>query len=61
MVLQSLPIDVTSLGNQIVIPGVAGLTIEVFGLFFQCGVTTILTIKSNTVTFTGPMKFLVVD
>lgn len=54
---QSLPVHVTTSSSEIVIPGIEGKVIEVVGLFFQCSSATTLTIKSNSLTFTGPMQF----
>lgn len=56
--LQSAPINVSSLGSHVVINGDATLTtIQVVGVFFQCSVSTCLTIKGGTASLSGPMSF----
>lgn len=52
------PISISSLGSHVVVAGVSGKRIQVYGLFFQCGITTNLTIKADTTNLTGSMSFL---
>lgn len=54
----TLPINVSSSGDNIVIQGNASSpTIQVVGMFFQCSAAGILTIKTGSVPQTGPMNF----
>lgn len=56
--LQHAPINISALGTSVVITGVAGKRIQVYGLFFQCSILTNVTVKSGTTALTGPMSFL---
>lgn len=57
--LQSAPVSVSSLGSHIVITGSdTYTTIQVVGIFFQCSVSTNLTIKAGTSALTGAMSFV---
>lgn len=52
------PLNVSGAGDKIVIAGIDGYSIQVIGLYFQCGVATTLTIKEGANNATGTMSFL---
>lgn len=52
------PIDVSSLGDNVVIAGNSSTpTIQVVGLFFQCNIATTLYFKAGSTSLTGSMSF----
>lgn len=56
--LLSAKIDESGIGSKVVIAGQSGKIIQVLGLYFQCNVASILTIKTDTTARTGPMSFI---
>lgn len=50
-------INISTSGNNTVVAGVAGETITVYGMFFQCGAATTVTFYNGTTAITGPMAF----
>lgn len=56
--LSTAPVNCSNTGDNIVITGNSTTpTIQVVGLYFQCGAATTVTIKQVTVGATGPMNF----
>jgi len=56
--LQYAPINIFSLGNNVVIHGnLSTPTIQVLCMYFQCSVSTGATIKTGTTNLTGEMCF----
>lgn len=55
--LITAPISVSGSGDKIVITGIDGYSIQVIGLYFQCGVATTLIIKTGSTNQTGAMPF----
>ena len=51
------PINITSAGTHTVIANSPGNIITVFGMFFQCSVSSTITVKSDINALTGSMSF----
>lgn len=50
-------INITTVGNTIVVPAQPGLLIQLQGLYLRASVLTTFSIKSGSHVYTGPMTF----
>lgn len=56
--LQSIPLSASTIGDNVIITGNALTpTIQVLAIYFQCNITTTVTIKAGTTSLTGAMSF----